>query len=386
MLKQAINDYLLWMIAKGYAQSSLDRSHQVLRHFSLFVDTHKIPWENIFTLDILESFQKHSGLSRVSAVRGLAKYLFKQNRINQPIQKEKYKLTGIYEEYFLNCMKNYANTNQAHRFFIQCTQKVLATLCEYLQSKQISLSNIKIEQLDAFLAEYNTPFAIKTQRRHRCILRKFLRYLYQEKGIIKRDLAPLLVSPPIFTQAKPPKFLRPHEVQKLFTSLDTSSAKGLRTCAILHLAYTLGLRPKEITLIRLDDISFSQGELTLRERKCENPIKLPLPEKTIKAIAAYIIGVRPNTDERILFLSLKPPYSPMLPSMVSNNIWVAMQRANLTGSAYWLRHTYAQNLLENGATIFEIKEMLGHDRIQSSQSYLHIHTKLMREIIFDETL
>jgi site-specific recombinase XerD len=62
-----------------------------------------------------------------------------------------------------------------------------------------------------------------------------------------------------------------------------------------------------------------------------------------------------------------------------------MQKANLDATAYWLRHTYAQNLLESGASIFEIKEMMGHDRIQSSKRYLHIHTKLMREVICDET-
>jgi site-specific recombinase XerD len=63
-----------------------------------------------------------------------------------------------------------------------------------------------------------------------------------------------------------------------------------------------------------------------------------------------------------------------------------MREAGLPGSAYWLRHTYAQNLLEAGASIFEIMQMLGHDNMQSTQGYLHVHTKLMREVLFDETL
>jgi site-specific recombinase XerD len=63
-----------------------------------------------------------------------------------------------------------------------------------------------------------------------------------------------------------------------------------------------------------------------------------------------------------------------------------MRKAGLTASAYWLRHTYAQNLLEAGVSIFEIKEMLGHDSIESSRKYLHVHVKLMREVLFDETI
>ena len=60
--------------------------------------------------------------------------------------------------------------------------------------------------------------------------------------------------------------------------------------------------------------------------------------------------------------------------------------AGLNASAYWLRHTYAQNLLEAGASIFDIKEMLGHDKIESTKKYLCVHTQLMRKVLFDENL
>ncbi len=63
-----------------------------------------------------------------------------------------------------------------------------------------------------------------------------------------------------------------------------------------------------------------------------------------------------------------------------------MKEAGLSSSAYWLRHTYAQNLLEMGESVFEIKEMMGHDKIESTKNYLHIHVKLMRKVLFDEVL
>ncbi|MGB2928051.1 MAG: tyrosine-type recombinase/integrase, partial [Desulfobacterales bacterium] len=167
---------------------------------------------------------------------------------------------------------------------------------------------------------------------------------------------------------------------------ELSSFKNLRNYALVHLSYGLGLRPDEISLITLDDISFTQSELTLTDRKNDRPVKLPLPENTIKAIAAYIIGARPKSSHRRLFLNLVAPYRPISATSVGQHIAECIRKAGLFGTAYWLRHTYAQNLLEAGSSIYEIKEMMGHNNINSSEKYLNIHIKLMRRVIFDEEL
>jgi site-specific recombinase XerD len=166
--------------------------------------------------------------------------------------------------------------------------------------------------------------------------------------------------------------------------MDLASNEGLRAHAMARLAYTTGLRPGEIARISLDDISFGKGELTVPERKGKNPARFPLPEETVKAMAAYIVGARPENAGRRLFVSLSPPHNPVTGGLVSDAIGKAMQGAGVPGTPYWLRHTYAQNLLESGASIFEIKEMLGHDCIKATKRYLHIHIKLMREVLFDD--
>ncbi|TES91606.1 MAG: integrase, partial [Desulfobacteraceae bacterium] len=112
----------------------------------------------------------------------------------------------------------------------------------------------------------------------------------------------------------------------------------------------------------------------------------PLPENTIKAIAAYIIGARPKSKHRRLFLNLVAPYRPISATSVGQHITECIRKAGLSGTAYWLRHTYAQNLLEAGSSVYEIKEMMGHNNINSSEKYLNIHIKLMRRVIFDEEL
>lgn len=291
-------------------------------------------------------------------------------------------LPEVYQSYL-----EYADlTAKTRRRQMRDVTRFLWKLHTYLEKEDLALEKLTIDHIDAFLAELYAPYALSTRRLRRSYLRGFLHYLYHQRGIVQRDLAPLVVGPPEFGHSKPPRFLRPEEIKRLFENIQLSTAREIRTYAMLQLAYTLGLRPKEICLISLDDISFSQGRLSLKRRKANNPMVLPLPEPTLKAIVTYIIGARPNNDQRTLLLTITEPHKPIAANTVSLELGRLMKKAGLEASAYWLRHTYAQNILENGGSIFEVKEMLGHDHIESSKKYLHINIKMMREVLFNETL
>ncbi|MCP4609540.1 MAG: tyrosine-type recombinase/integrase [Planctomycetes bacterium] len=382
-LDKAIHDYLSWLKSNGYTEKTRANYKRGLTHFQTFINQREIPWDAVFCFDTFKSFQEKCRYSNGAAsVRGLSRFLFKKNKIKRPIERPKPALPHIFDDYLTYCRK----VRGVGKLQLGQVGKTLTAFNDYLESGKISIESIKIEEIDSFLVEHNAKYRPGTRPKQRSIIRGFLKYLYEIRGLIERDLASLLISPPNFAHSNPPKFLRPYEIKLLFESLPTETAKDLRTCAMMHVAYTLGLRPGEIALFRLDDISFALGEIILPSRKSFNPIKLPLPEIAIKAIAAYIVGARPKSDRRTLFLSLAAPYGPVAASTISNDISKAMRRAGLRSTAYWLRHTYAQNLLESGASIFEIKEMLGHDSIKSSQRYIHVHTELMRKVLFNETL
>jgi site-specific recombinase XerD len=190
----------------------------------------------------------------------------------------------------------------------------------------------------------------------------------------------------MYQPAKPPCFLRPGEIQQLFDSMISATHTELRAYAMVHIAYTMGLRPQEISRLSLDDIAFSKAEMNVRYRKAALPITMPIPQKTLKAIAAYMVGGRPKNDCREIFLQCYRPYRPVSAPTVCYAIKSCMQKAGLPEEAttYWLRHTHAQHLLEAGISIFEIKEMLGHEDIDATKRYLHIHLKLMRRVILGE--
>ena len=296
--------------------------------------------------------------------------------------KLKYDMEQICQEY----LSYFQKIQQSGPRQIGAITRIVKAFGKYLQKSGTKIACINIEHVDGFLAMFNASYAKTTQRLYRSYFRCFLRYLYNERNLIRQNLADLLIGPPMFAKAKPPQFLRHGEVHQLFERLPHSTACELRTYAQVYLAYYLGLRPIEISRITLDDISFTKGLLSLKNRKNNSPLQLPIPEDTLKAITVYIIGGRPKSQYRSLFLIFWPDPTPMSANLIGYYLTKALRDAGLPGTAYWLRHTFAQNMLESGARIFDIKEMLGHDSIESSRQYLCIHTTLMRRVLFDETV
>ena len=182
-------------------------------------------------------------------------------------------LPVIYEDYLLY-RKKYRHASDRLAIHIR---RVLYVFDGYCQRNDIQLRSLKIDHVDAFRDECFNGFASATRRVYRIYLRGFLSYLYRERQVLTVDLAPLVTGRREYGRAKPPKFLRPAEVQQLFASLDPSSASGIRTYAMVHLAYSMGLRPIEISQLRLEDIGFSRQLMRVAARKGDNPLELAHP-------------------------------------------------------------------------------------------------------------
>ncbi|MCK5606385.1 tyrosine-type recombinase/integrase [Candidatus Pacearchaeota archaeon] len=376
-LEKHIANYLLWMVESRYSRTSVLQYKIILTNFKMFIYNKKK--DEIFTYQTLIEFNEKTGLKLSShVVKKFSEYLFKRGFIENPVKKPINVLPNIFEEYIyiLDSVKKLSKVT------INRTRVILTAFNEYLDVINIRLKTLQIEHIDTFLSKYNTDYARATCNNNRSILRGFLKYLYSS-GITKRNLSNLLIGSTVFAQNKPPKFLRLKEIQQLFKSLNTTP-KNLRRDAMVHIGLSLGLRPKEISQIELDNIMFEKREICILDRKNTTPTRLPLAETTILIIAAYILEERPKTNSRRLFINLCAPYKPVLAMTVTREIKLAMKKAGLSSSAYWLRHTYAQNLLEADIPIFKIKEMMGHDSLQTTRRYLHVHIKLMRKVLFNE--
>ncbi len=385
-LRKAVLDYLHWPDPTKNPEENQcrDRYGQILTEFMTFAEDKNIAWKDMFLFATSKRFRKHSSNPKGAghALKSLLCFLYGEERMAPYlIKNHQIPLPHIYEKY-LFCIRQGRAVSVRN---VKTTRRVLVSFHAYLGQHQIPISGLKVEHIDAFQAEFVKPFSTMTRRIYRSKLRDFLSFLFDEQVTCK-NLSYGIVNPRVFNQQKPPKFLWPEEIKRLFESLSLETPSQIRTYAMIVLLCSLGLRPSEVRHITLDDISFKKRELIISSRKMGNPVILPIPHKALKAIAAYVRKARPESAYRELFLACNKPCKPISANAVSHHVSKAMKEAGLSSSAYWLRHSYAQSLLNLGRSIYEIKEMMGHQNIRSSQRYLYIHIELMRKVLLNETL
>ncbi|MCA1787495.1 MAG: site-specific integrase, partial [Desulfobacteraceae bacterium] len=131
----------------------------------------------------------------------------------KPIADDMEQVCREYLDYFLKI-------RQSGPTQINSITRVIKAFGSYLQKSGVEeLIRINIEHVDEFMAMFNASYAKTTQRLYRSFLRCFLRYLYNERNLIRQNLADLLISPAMFGRVKPPQFLRPGEIRQLFDRL-----------------------------------------------------------------------------------------------------------------------------------------------------------------------
>jgi len=213
-------------------------------------------------------------------------------------------------------------------------------------------------------------------------LRSFLQYLVMI-GEIRAELANCIPAVPGWRAANLPVFLVKSESKKLLKTCDRRTTKGRRDYAILLLLMRLGLRASEVLNLTLDDINWDLGELNISGKGRKHRV-LPLPVDVGKALAFYIRYVRPKCLYRQVFICVQPPYRCLGDSStISTIVRRALIAADLhprQKGAHLLRYTAAMDTLSNGATLFEVGELLGHCSIDTTAIYTKIDVAALREL------
>ncbi len=204
MLAGAMLDYLQIKSDTDHsARRNVGRFTEILTDFLIYAIRQEVACKDMFTFDTFIKFRKRTGVKKAARVLiGLSGYLHDKGSIPAPLQIPNYQiqLPEIYEQYLCHLKQDKAVSEG----LLKGARRVLAIFHGYLENKKIDLSALKIEHLDVFMAEFKV--AQSTRKTYRHHLRGFLKYLYYEKKILRKNLAPLLVGAPRFDQVRPPKF------------------------------------------------------------------------------------------------------------------------------------------------------------------------------------
>lgn len=251
---------------------------------------------------------------------------------------------------------------------------------QYLHSLSLTAWNqLQIQHIDLFVRQQAFHNIGRIQLVH-SVLRGFFRYLFSS-GLLDRDWAAALQAPRRYALARTPRTLSPDQVLRLLRSIDRNLRGGKRDFAMILTAATLAVRAGEIAALSLDSLDWDQAVASFAPVKREGDLLLPLSRPLIEALADYLKNERhAGSPYRNVFLSLTPPFGPLSPNAVSMVILRRMRRAGTRGSAHWLRHAFAGELLKSGVSFSTLQELLGHGNWSSTQIYTKIDLAQLREV------
>lgn len=185
-------------------------------------------------------------------------------------------------------------------------------------------------------------------------------------------------------EKKLPKFVYPNEIEALFDSINLDKPIGKRNKLILEFLYGTGVRVSELCNIKLNDIDYSQG-LVLIHGKGSKDRYVPLHEELLTQLREYVIMVREEFQSKSqektksLFLNFKgTSLSDRGVRLIINKI-IDDSEETIKISPHTLRHTFATHLLNNGADLRSVQELLGHSHLSSTQIYTHVTKEKLKE-------
>jgi integrase/recombinase XerD len=247
----------------------------------------------------------------------------------------------------------------------------------------------------------------KTINRHLSATKAFFRWLI-EAGYLSANPVAALSGPKI--PKRLPRRMSVEEIVRLLSSFDTSQPEGLRDRAVFEFAYATGARISEIAGLKLGDIDFFRQQVTLFGKGAKERV-VPLHALAVELLKTYLMAARPLLIDRhskgktrgvltpesscgrgnsrevsaddvspVFFLSNTG--LPMSADSMRRVFKMALQRADLDSdfTPHDLRHSFATDLLEGGADLRSVQEMLGHVSLSTTQIYTHLSATHLREI------
>ena len=276
--------------------------------------------------------------------------------------------------YLHDIKKTSANTEISY-------QRDLKKMAVFLSERGVrNFNEVKELQLEGYISYMEREhFASASISRSVASIRAFFQYLWKE-GMIGKDPAENLKPPKV--EKKTPEILSVEEVDKLLQQPNLDTAKGIRDAAMLELLYATGMRVSEMLHLQISDINLQFGYVICHENGKERIIPIGVPCK--KALERYLDGARSvfvkDEAEQALFTNCSGK------AMSRQGFWKVLKGyaddAGIKGdiTPHTLRHSFAVHMLQKGADIRSVQEMLGHSDISTTQVYLGMNMNKMRDV------
>lgn len=258
----------------------------------------------------------------------------------------------------------------------------LRIFTNFLLSKSIlDFQDVRSDTITSFIiSEKHRGLSMNSITRALVSIRMLYKFLLSEEKLKKNPFSSI-DSAKLWKML--PEVISVQKVNDLLSVSDTRTKLGIRNKAVLEILYATGARVSEVTAIQLDWINLEYGYIRCRGKGSKERI-VPLGAKAIEAIQNYLQNARPKikNSQNSVYLFLSKAGKPLR----RENIWVIVKNCSLKAgieehiSPHKLRHSFATHLLENGADLRSVQEMLGHVNVSTTQIYTHVSKQHLKTI------
>lgn len=260
----------------------------------------------------------------------------------------------------------------------------LNKLLGFLADEQVKVGEVTLDHLQQFVAQlYDLGINPRSVARIISGIKSFYNYLLIDE-YVSVDPTELLETPKI--GLKLPVVLSVDEIDSLISVIDMSTKEGRRNKAILEVLYSCGLRISELTSLRFSDLFLDEGFIRV-EGKGSKQRLVPISQSAIREINNYILDrnemLVKKGHENILFLSRRGTAISRIMVFHFIKEYTALSGINKNISPHTFRHSFATHLLEGGANIRAIQQMLGHEKIATTEIYTHMDREYLRQEIIE---
>lgn len=251
--------------------------------------------------------------------------------------------------------------------------------------KKIALTDLRDlspHLLSSFVTEASNHLSTSTLSGLCASLRVFLRYLYREH-LIERDLSSTIESPQSYRLSDIPRSITWDQVQRTLEAVDRRTPKGKRDYAILLLLVTYGLRAREVSRLKIEDIDWKRNRLLVAERKAGHCTAYPLSSVVGQAILEYLRHGRPQTEDRRVFFRDVAPRRPLGCDAISQCVSRYLRKAGIDVArpgSHTLRHTCVQRLVDADFPLKTIGDYVGHRSPSSTEVYAKVAIEPLRRV------
>lgn len=254
--------------------------------------------------------------------------------------------------------------------------KDITEFASFLEEKKITNFNKADYQLirDYLVYLYSKNYKNKTICRHISSLRSFFKFLLFNK-YIKTNPMVLITNPKI--EKKLPNFLYYNDLEKILDTPDQTNVVGIRDELIVELLYSTGVRVSELVNIKVKDIDFSKRTIQIFGKGKKERIVL-FGNKTLELINKYLDESEFDHEYLILNQRGKKITERGIRLILDKNVRMSGVKAHVT--PHTIRHTFATHMLNEGANLVTVQELLGHENLATTQVYTHVSNERLRAV------